>query len=310
MGRLTPFLFVCLFSVALVAPAGAKGSKSKQTLFELDKGKTEYSFKVRWKDVGGSKRTVRFDLPASATKRDLAKNTGYPEQKAAEYKAAAIKKYAKTLGKGTKLTVSAKKGVVRIRVSGRNRAAMKKALKGAKEVEQQALDEFLAKRGYFRLKKNKLSFDHARLVGDYADDMEPVAAALAKGTSSDREFVERALSFVQSIPYEKKARGKDAGYRRPMALLARNKGDCDGKSVLFLAILKAHDPDLPVAVCYVRNHMLVGVGLEPQKGDKTFRHDQQKYIYAEPVGPALEPLGDAPAGHRAQVAGGALVKGV
>lgn len=310
MGRLIPVLLAVLFVVAAAVPAHAKGSKSKQTLFELDKGKTEYDFKIRWKDEGGTSRTVRFSLPASETKRDMSKNTGFPKQKAAEYKAAAVKKYAKTLGKGTKLTVSAKKGVVRIRVTGRKRSAMKQALNGAKEVEEQALDEFMEKRGYFRLKKNKLSFDHARLVDDYADEMGPVATALAKGTSSDREFVERALSFVQSIPYEKKARGEDAGYRRPMALLARNKGDCDGKAVLFLAILKAHDADLPVAVCYVRNHMLVGVGLEPAKGDKTFRHDQQKYIYAEPVGPALLPLGDAPAGHRAQVAGGALIKGV
>ena len=98
---------------------------------------------------------------------------------------------------------------------------------------------------------------------------------------------------MQTIPYEaRKRKGGDPGYRRPLALLSRNRGDCDSKSVLFLALVHGRLPDLPLAVVYVPEHALVGIGLDGERGDRTFRDDGVRYIYAEPVGPALHPLGE------------------
>jgi hypothetical protein len=137
----------------------------------------------------------------------------------------------------------------------------------------------------------RLGWDLPQLVLDYADDLAPVAAALREGARGDRAFVERALSFVQSIPYER-LRGDGSGYRPPLALLATNKGDCDSKAVLFLGLVRAAVPDLPLAVVHVPGHVVVGLGLPKGKGDRAFQGDGARYVYAEPVGPGLYPLGE------------------
>jgi hypothetical protein len=105
--------------------------------------------------------------------------------------------------------------------------------------------------------------------------------------------VEKALSFVQSIPYEaRKKKGGDPGYRRPLALLSRNRGDCDSKSVLFLAVVRAGLPDVALSVIYVPEHALTGVAMPAESGDRSFKADGIEFLYAEPVGPALHGLGE------------------
>jgi hypothetical protein len=192
--------------------------------------------------------------------------------------------------KGVTMKVKVDKGVL-ISASGPPKET-KAALKQAEEIRDRATDRWLDKNDFMRLKSGDVSFDHASLADAYASDLAPVAKALRKGTKSDREFVARALSFVQSIPYEKrKMKGGDPGYRRPLALLFRNRGDCDSKAVLFLGIVHAELPKLPLAMVYVPGHALTGVGLDKEKGDKLFKTDGVKFIYAEPVGPALHGLG-------------------
>ena len=116
-------------------------------------------------------------------------------------------------------------------------------------------------------------------------------AAKASECAGKAHLVARALAFTQAIPYQKGRRGADAGFQHPLALVARNKGDCDGKSALFLALVRAELPALPLAMVYVPGHALVGVGLPPKPGDRTFQHRGTEYVYAEPVGPAAHPLG-------------------
>ncbi len=290
-------------SFVLVGPAHAgKRSNARQIDHDLDKGRQRYRFEIRFRDEDGNERTVEFDLPAAQVKADLDAPTAYPSRRAAEAQVKAIKRYARTLD-GVKLRARASGGTVKLSASGKA-GSLRPALKGAKEVAELARDEFLEDEGFFELRRHTISFDHARITADSADDLRPLADALADGTTSDRQFVERALVFVQAIPYEK--RKKDT-YRRPMSVLARNKGDCDGKSVLFLAIVRARCPDLPVAVVYTRNHMLVGVGLDRGRGDRTFSREGVRYVVAEPVGPAAMPLGAATAGHLAAARAGARV---
>jgi hypothetical protein len=297
-------LCVCLLNTGLfVVPAhAAKHGNARQIGHELDKGRQRYGFEIRFEDEGGKKRTVAFDLPTAKVKAAVDAPTTYPAQRAAEEQAKAVKRYAGTLD-GVTLKAKADDGVVKLSASGKA-GQLRPALREAREVAEQARDDFMDDEGFFELRRNTVSFDHARITAESADDLHPLADALAEGTSSDREFVQRALAFVQAIPYEKRTRDT---YRRPMSVLARNMGDCDGKSVLFAAIVRARRPDLPVAVVYTRNHMLVGVGLDKSQGDKTFTRSGVRYVVAEPVGPAATPLGDALAGHLAAARVGAKV---
>ena len=73
----------------------------------------------------------------------------------------------------------------------------------------------------------------------------------------------------------------------------RNRGDCDSKATLYLALLKAAHPDLESGFVYIKGHAYVGLGLTPKKGDMVFEANGAKWVIAEPVGPALMPVGQA-----------------
>lgn len=273
---------------------------AKQTRFDLDRGETTFVYDVRWKDALGQKDSVSFSLPIDVATSDKGEETWVLRKDLVDSQAKAVRKYAKTLPK--KVTLRAKTDGPRLLLSvGGPRPEAKAALKQAEEIAEEARLEWMDASQVTELKGGGLIHDHALLVVDYAEQLSPVAAALGEGTESDREYVERVLSFVQSIPYEaRKKKGGDPGYRRPIALLNRNKGDCDSKAVLFLALIHAHQPDLELAVVYVPEHALTGVGLPSVAGDRGFKVDGVDFIYAEPVGPSMTPLGQtAPANKKA-----------
>jgi hypothetical protein len=168
---------------------------------------------------------------------------------------------------------------------------MREALNQAQAAAKSALDTYLSRHRYTELRGGDIAPDHARLAAEYADDVRPVAAALAVGAPDARTFVARALAFVQAIPYESGKAGADKGYRRPLSVLARNKGDCDSKSTLFLALVRSAHPGLGAVVVYVPNHAFAGVALDPVGGDRSFARDGVRYVGVEPVGPARIPVG-------------------
>jgi hypothetical protein len=284
---------VALFLGIVAASAG----KETQTSFDQRRAGGEIRFDVGWRNAAGRADRVSFALPAAAVDADKEEITWLPRREIAEHSARAVRAWGRTVP-GVKITATVRGAAVEIGASGTG--DVRGAMKEAARVREDAVTEWLADNAATRLDDQSLSFDHARLAAAYADAVAPMAAALREGAASDRAFVERALSFVQAIPYEaRKLRGGDPGYRRPVALIARNRGDCDGKSVLFLAIVRAELPSVPLAVLYVPNHVLVGVGLVPSPGDKAFRLEGEELVYAEPVGPAQLPLGaKVERGHR------------
>ena len=273
----------------LAAVGVALGGPETQLSFDKNKAGNRYQFQMSWKDAAKKKQEISFALPANKIDADREETTWLPRRELNEHVAKAVRAYGKTVKK-VKITATIKNGAVHTSASGTG--DVRGAIKKAGVIQQQAADAWLADNAFTRLKGGDVSFDHAKLAGQYAADLAPVAAALREGTSSDRQFVSRALSFVQSIPYEaRKRKGGDPGYRRPLALLARNRGDCDSKTVLFLAIVHAELARVPLAVVYVPGHALAGVGLPKQSGDKSFRLGDAELLYAEPVGPAQHPLG-------------------
>jgi len=277
------FLTAFLIGAPLAAP-------SAQKAFDVEKGEQRWDFSYRWKDAQNDVQRVSFSLPADALRADREEITWLPRKQMNQAVASDVRTWGKRQ-RGVDVKVKVAGGGVRTEVSG-DRSKVKSVLREAETVRDEAVDAWLAENGFMRL-GDALSFDHAAIVQEVASDLDPVAAALRAGTASDREFVERALSFVQAIPYEaRKKQGGDPGYRRPLALLSRNRGDCDSKSVLFLALVRAELPRVPLSVVYVPNHALTGVGLPSRSGDRSFKADGVEYLYAEPVGPALFALGD------------------
>jgi hypothetical protein len=262
-----------------------------QTLFETRTRGGTTTFDVAWTDAARRPQAVTFALPKKDVERDKDALTEIPRPELYRAMAAAVESWAHSLPAGTTVTPNATNDEIAFRARGPKDQAQK-ALAEAHRVAQAAEQQWLADHDATTLSNGALAFDHAALAAEYAREVRPIADALRRKSDTPRAYVERALSFVQSIPYEARgSRSDDTGYRRPLGVLARNKGDCDSKSVLFLALVRAAYPEVPLAFLYIPNHALVGVGLPAHDGDDSFVVGDVRYLFAEPVGPGLRPFG-------------------
>ncbi len=280
-------VFASLFLGAARAEAGANATQGR---FDIDKGGGIWTFKYSYADEASRTRRLEFSLPADKIRHDNDVSLTFPKGASAKAQVAAIRTYAEGR-KGMKIKAQAtKSGGVQIGVSGRA-SEVQATMAGAKAAAGAAADEFLARHKYTRLRDGGIVPDHARLAELYADEVGPLAAAIANDAPDGRTYVARALAFVQAIPYESGNNGKDRGYRRPLSVIARNKGDCDSKSALFLALVRAQHPELATTVVYIPNHVFAGVAFAPGPGERSFVRDGVKYVGLEPVGPAKNPVG-------------------
>jgi hypothetical protein len=268
-------------------------AEAKQTKHSVQKSPDKWSFVFAWTDPEGRRHKASFKLDASLIKQDIEEPLRFQRRKAAEYQAKKVRQWGKKQ-KGVKIGAKAEKGRVTISASGKP-GAIKEGLKGAKEVRDRALGDYMDEYGYtyyrppFRLRKGIVP-DYLRHVEEYSDDLMPVVDALGGPTKDPRVFANKALSFVQNIPYELRALKSDR-YRRPLSVIGRNKGDCDSKTVLFLSLMHAAYPKLDLGVVYVRKHAFGALGLEPERGETRFRNGGEVWVGVEPVGPAVAPIG-------------------
>jgi len=278
-------VFIAALFLFLQLPAHA-ASKSK-----IDKGSSQWTFDVSWKNRKGKSQKVTFKLPAKSMERDLNKrlqfNPGAMNHRIIE----AINAYGKKT-KGLSLRAKKVKGRIEIVDQKGSASKLKKAKSDLPKVVEKAKKTFMRRNGWTLL-DGKIIPNHAAHAARYADDVLPLAKALGAETMSKRAFAERAIGFVQAIPYEIGKEGRDKGFRRPLSVLGRNKGDCDSKSTLFLALMKAAHPDLQSGFVYIKGHAYVGLGLQPSKKDVVFEADGRKWVVAEPVGPAMMAVGQA-----------------
>ena len=268
----------------VVGPADAE-----QRSFAVEKGTEEWVFDVAWSDIGGKRQRVDYALPSASVESDLAVPLKFQIKQANRAVVDAINAYgAATKGVQIKAVQRGKK----VSISGRSRSRkkLKKAQSELKGVQRRALRKYMQANGFTKL-KGKIIPNHAQHAYRYSDDVEPLATALGAERLKRRAFARRALSFVQSIPYEKGRNGRDRGFRLPLSVLARNKGDCDSKATLYLALMKAAHPSLDSIFVYIKGHAFVGLGLKPTDNDVVFRADGRKWVLVEPVGPALSPIG-------------------
>jgi hypothetical protein len=163
----------------------------------------------------------------------------------------------------------------------------------AERIHEEVTDEWLEAHAHTRFGPGRYAWDLPRLAAQYADDVAPVAVALASGAADEREFVERALSFVQSIPYEL-LRSDGSGYRPPLAVLSADSGDCDSKAMLAVMLLRHLGLDAVMLSSDRLAHAAVGIAL-PGPGP-VWRYRGREYRYAE-VTTEGWPIGRMPPQH-------------
>lgn len=291
---LAMLLILGLPAIGLAAPKGVR----------IERGASTWSFDVAWNPGRGGIQLASFELPASAVKSHLSEPLQVPLGQAAAEAAAAVNSWSQA--QPVPVTAKAnRRGQVTLSTRGHTRPQMRKALKAASEVRDQAYSRWMKDEGFTTLRGGGISFDHARIAATSAAQVAVVAKALdPTGKRAPRGFANRALGFVQAIKYERGLGGHDKGFRHPLAALGRYRADCDGKTVLFLAIMRARYPDLRTAVVYLPGHALAAVDIPAKAGDATMRIDGSRWQLAEPVGPMRAALGIVPKRNLRRIRGG------
>lgn len=259
-----------------------------QTTFNIDKGGGEWDFTVAWTDARDKKHRAAFSLPAEEVKADLEEPLRFKPKEARKAMVKAVNQWGKQK-KGPKVTAKLNSsGGVTYEVTGKDREKREKALAQAHEVGDKALEKYLKRNGFTRNSEGTIIPDWAGHVNAYSDDLMPVVRALGGPTRDPQVFGNKALSFVQSIPYEKASLRRDR-YRRPLSLLGRNRGDCDSKVVLYLSLMKAAYPKLDSGIVQIKGHAYGA--LDTSGEGRTIKVGKERWLVVEPVGPAVVPMG-------------------
>ena len=129
---------------------------------------------------------------------------------------------------------------------------------------------------------------------DYEKRMSIVSDAIRKKDLSDRELLEKALNFLQSIPYDT-LQNRDlesfTGFLPAYSLLDKNIGDCDSKSVALLSIAKTLAPQIESIMVLIPKHAFLAFAVPAKLEDQTILYQGKRYVVAEVAGPAVLPLG-------------------
>lgn len=135
---------------------------------------------------------------------------------------------------------------------------------------------------------------YTQLSSQYLSVIVEAIQALQQNINNPREFIEIALSWIQTIPYntlESRVDSNAAGFVSPRDLMMQNQGDCDSKATLLAAILKAYNPHIDVQMVYLPDHALLGVEMRAQPQDMIVSKNNIEYVLIEPTGPAQYDIG-------------------
>jgi hypothetical protein len=139
--------------------------------------------------------------------------------------------------------------------------------------------------------------DHAKYTSLSSNSLYPIVEAIKNMQTNPqdiREFIHIALAWIQSIPYNKledRLSSNGSGFVSPRDLLIQNQGDCDSKSTLMAALLKAYKQNIDLHMVYLPKHALLAINLRAKDDEMTIRYQGEEYILLEPTGPAQLSLG-------------------
>ena len=275
-------------------------SWAKQISFQvLPRGGGQALYHYRFEDAQGKLHDMQFLLDETSVPPDLKSFNSFSNEELQKEVIERIKAIAKegfpdlTVSVGRSGTNS-----VFVDAKGYSKARIKQAIDFFRVEQERVKDEVLIKSYY--VKDNTGNFilpDHVRIAQAYDAYVEPLALAIDQETQGmePRDKVNFLLNFLQSIPYDQllsRQYSNGSGFATPRDLLLKNRGDCDSKAVAFAAVMHRLMPDVTVMIVYIKDHAFIGATLPVVSGDKTIRSNNQIFVLAEPVGPAMERLGE------------------
>lgn len=157
-----------------------------------------------------------------------------------------------------------------------------------------SLDGVLAEHGVVRQRGSEgdvLAPDYDWMISASVKDVQPVAKAILaearrRGAQGLREEFGALASFVQQLEYSECPNPGDEKHRfglsMPLWALATNKGDCDTRAVLLVALARSVDLcDVELVRDAAHEHMLAAAAIPVKKGDHLVRPNGKPLVLVE-----------------------------
>lgn len=164
------------------------------------------------------------------------------------------------------------------------------------QAHQRYLERIYHTKWQLHPRRQVIMVDHQRIMQQSMPDLMPIAMSLQQKFpyTTTRELSQFLLDWIQRIPYQQltdRSASGGEGFSPPLRLIQQHQGDCDSKAVLMAALLKLLVPDVRLAIIYLPNHAVLGIGMQANGDDLKLELDGQHYVLADPTGPALQPVG-------------------
>ncbi|MBI1362957.1 MAG: hypothetical protein GC134_03140 [Proteobacteria bacterium] len=282
-------------SVFLLTACAPLVAHAQQTDFKVYGDARVVTYRFGWMGFDGKPINAFFRLPRNNVDVSAQDFKEFDNQAANDYVKAVIKAYNDT-HTNPNVQMSEENGGVKFTSATLDKAAFDKQISDIKALRQKAMDTFIDANLYTKISDHSIMPDHKRIASMYVPRMRPVAEALAhaRPSRSERDNINTVLSFLQNIPYDKledRTTSNGAGFVTPINLLTTNKGDCDSKAVAMASILRNLYPKMRIVMIYIPGHAFVGLNMPLQSGDTALQIGKYKFVLAEPVGPAMTPVG-------------------
>ena len=277
-----------ILTTSLFLLCNPQTSFAKQISFQMVPNQEKTTFHYQWDTASKEELQVSFSLSNELLHKEEQYPIIVPMKQVLQVQRDAVNSWA---NKQAGVSIQAHLGAnntISIEVSGSDQALMSRKYQEALQIREQAEQQFLAANGY-QLIQSELLPNFEFLIQEYAKALAPIANKLQQPGDNLDAYAKRALSFVQNIPYDHSQKNL---FRRPISILKNNKGDCDSKTVLYLALIKAAYPNVPVAVVDITDHAFVLIGSRELDSKMEVEINGQIWVPIEPVGPGLSVIGE------------------
>ena len=275
---------------------------SKQLLFEKQKVNKQTQFRYLWLNHQQQQHQLNFALNNKQLFGLFRKFKLYQPHLAQRYVYISMQKaLAAWPNKRERVKLISRPNDIKILAYGSEDKQPIELMRHLLQTQHQAQQSYLAKNTYSQMTNafgsQVIKPDHMRIALESLEFVQPIVEQIPVEQSGyiTRESINYLLSWIQSIPYsalESRSESMGLGFNPPNKLLFENQGDCDSKSTLFAAIMRAFVPNLGIVMVYLPNHALVGLQIPYSQADEYIELDGNYYVLAEPTGPAVLPLAE------------------
>lgn len=272
---------------------------AKQLRFEKHEKNDIVAFNYAWEDYQKQTQTISFELEKASLFSPFRNFRNYKPNFAAKYVKKSIKKtIQKKPFDNVHVVFNTKDDSVTLKSN--NEDSLQSAKLAISQLELKFHDEYLDKNFYHKFETYRqergIKPNHVSIADLSVPTLKPLKPIILETVDIQniRRVTNYVLGFVQNIPYstlESRVTSSGAGFSVPTKVLWENKGDCDSKMTLTIAILRALMPRIKMVMVYVERHAFIGIEILPKANDITLTEQGTTYVLADPTGPSVAPLG-------------------